>query len=91
MHKFQDSILHTRLAFTVSHWDLISRVNFLWIFGMHVLMVLGWYMPNPILEGHFHLQVSKLNDGSFYCVAFMVVKRLGECSQGECSQWHRAS
>jgi hypothetical protein len=48
-HKFQDSILRTRLAFTVSHWDLISRVNFLWIFGMHVLMVLGGYMPNPIL------------------------------------------
>jgi len=48
-HVFHTRIRNTYLAWTVTQWDLITRVNFIWILAMHFLLVFAGYMPTPLL------------------------------------------
>ena len=43
--QFHDRIRQSRLAWTVKRWDLIRKVNFLFTFTLHFLLVCGGYMP----------------------------------------------
>jgi hypothetical protein len=43
--QFHEKIRQGPFAFTVKQWDLIRQINFIWTLSLHVLLVLGGYMP----------------------------------------------
>ena len=49
-HHFQEYIRKTRLSFTVTKWESIQSLNFYWTLAMHIIMVLGGFMPPPLFS-----------------------------------------
>jgi hypothetical protein len=43
--QFHEKIRNGPFAFTVKQWDLIRQINFMWTFTLHILLVMGGYMP----------------------------------------------
>lgn len=54
--QFHDKIRNSPLAFTVKQWDLIRQINFMWTFSLHVLLVIGGYMPAAWKE-HYRARI----------------------------------
>jgi hypothetical protein len=43
--QFHDQIRQTKFAWTVTQWDLIRQMNFVFTLFLHTLLVFGGYMP----------------------------------------------